>query len=351
MHGMRLLAAAAPTLPRRPIRAVSIDVDGTLFSSDGKVSAKTAAALKAAASAGVLPIICTGKISGPWAEPILALELGAPMVFMQGSLVLGLPAALVDQPPSVLLQKTLSAEACSAAVAFTDRLEAAHGLEQACCLACIGGEYVASGPSSMAVEVPEGLLAHGEPHPKHGGSAGAGSLAAYLQGRGGGGGGGGIPVNKLVILLSSALPGLATVQRELEAAVGGLAEVVSYVHTQNILEVTPKGVSKGAALAELLPTLGGDGGIQLDELMAIGDGSNDLSMLHVAGLAVAMGNGSRDVKEAADVVVGTNDEDGVAEAIERFVLGPPRVTCHEDISVEQRRWEVARASATTAPFS
>ena len=84
-----------------------------------------------------------------------------------------------------------------------------------------------------------------------------------------------------------------------------------------MVEVTPKGVSKGAALSELLPTLG----LGLDSLLAIGDGSNDLSMLELAGLSVAMGNGAPDVLQCADVTTLTNDEEGVANAIETYVLG------------------------------
>ena len=47
-----------------------------------------------------------------------------------------------------------------------------------------------------------------------------------------------------------------------------------------------------------------------------GDGSNDLSMIELAGLGVAMGNAARDVMLAADVVVGTNDEDGAVAKID-----------------------------------
>lgn len=54
--------------------------------------------------------------------------------------------------------------------------------------------------------------------------------------------------------------------------------------------------------------------------MAIGDGSNDLDMVANAGVGVAMGNAVRSVKEAASLVVASNDEDGIAEAIELLIL-------------------------------
>lgn len=55
-------------------------------------------------------------------------------------------------------------------------------------------------------------------------------------------------------------------------------------------------------------------------LMAVGDGSNDLQMVSNAGLGIAMGNAVPSVKAAAAVVVSSNDEGGIVEAFERFVL-------------------------------
>ena len=61
--------------------------------------------------------------------------------------------------------------------------------------------------------------------------------------------------------------------------------------------------------------------IPLEETMAVGDASNDISMLRVAGLGVAMGQASRRVRASADVVTGSNAEDGLAQALETHVLG------------------------------
>lgn len=56
------------------------------------------------------------------------------------------------------------------------------------------------------------------------------------------------------------------------------------------------------------------------EVIAIGDSFNDLSMIRYAGLGVAMGNSPEEIREQADFVTDTNDNDGVAKVIERFVL-------------------------------
>ena len=70
-----------------------------------------------------------------------------------------------------------------------------------------------------------------------------------------------------------------------------------------------------------LQTLAQEWGILPAEIMAIGDQGNDLSMIQHAGIGVAMGNAPDDVKQHANYVAPPIGEDGVADAIERFVLG------------------------------
>lgn len=84
-----------------------------------------------------------------------------------------------------------------------------------------------------------------------------------------------------------------------------------------ILEFMPKGVHKAVGLNLLIKHLG----IDQSEVMAIGDEENDLTMLKWAGFGVAMANGVAIAKETADAVTEkTNDESGVAEAVERYIL-------------------------------
>lgn len=86
-------------------------------------------------------------------------------------------------------------------------------------------------------------------------------------------------------------------------------EVVSS-HVQNF-EVMKKGTSKGKAVEVLGCLLG----IFKAEIMAIGDNENDISMFNAAGVRIAMGNASEELKELSDHIVGNNIESGVAEAI------------------------------------
>lgn len=84
----------------------------------------------------------------------------------------------------------------------------------------------------------------------------------------------------------------------------------------NNIEINGKDVDKGKGLLRLGELLG----IRREEIMACGDGLNDLMMLKEAGFAVAMSNGDPQVKAAADYITVSNEEDGVAKAIEKFVL-------------------------------
>lgn len=82
------------------------------------------------------------------------------------------------------------------------------------------------------------------------------------------------------------------------------------------IEVNLSGVDKGSTLLKLGEMLG----IETEEIMACGDADNDVTMVARAGLGVAMKNANEKVKAVADYVTESNDNEGVARAIEKFVL-------------------------------
>ncbi|XID95801.1 Cof-type HAD-IIB family hydrolase [Paenibacillaceae bacterium WGS1546] len=82
------------------------------------------------------------------------------------------------------------------------------------------------------------------------------------------------------------------------------------------IEINPRGVSKATGLAEVCRLLGCD----MSEVVSVGDSLNDIAAIRASGLGVAMGNAQEEVKRAANVVTGTNNEDGVAQAIQHYVL-------------------------------
>ena len=82
------------------------------------------------------------------------------------------------------------------------------------------------------------------------------------------------------------------------------------------MEITPPGIEKASALAALLSILS----VSRDELIACGDGLNDIPMLEYAGLSAAMGNAYDETKKAADYIAASNEENGVAEVIQKYIL-------------------------------
>ncbi len=101
------------------------------------------------------------------------------------------------------------------------------------------------------------------------------------------------------------------------AALEARGDVLVSSSFPNNLEINAIGASKGEAILRLASYLG----IRPEETMGFGDGENDISMIRMAGIGVAMGNGAEILKAEANYITGINDEDGVAQAIEMLVLG------------------------------
>ena len=106
---------------------------------------------------------------------------------------------------------------------------------------------------------------------------------------------------------------LIPIESELSLLLQGQISV--YRSEPFFLELVPQGIDKAQSLAILLEKLD----MNRNEMIAIGDGYNDLSMIQFAGVGIAMGNAQEPVKKAADYITLTNDEDGVAVAVEKLI--------------------------------
>lgn len=118
-----------------------------------------------------------------------------------------------------------------------------------------------------------------------------------------------------VKILMSVLPEqLKEVQAKISAQ---LPRELSVVQTAPFyLEIIPRSIHKGQGIRDICRVLG----IPTDEVIAFGDAENDIPMLCQAGIGVAMGNASPAVKSAADYITLSNNEDGIAAALERFLV-------------------------------
>lgn len=123
-----------------------------------------------------------------------------------------------------------------------------------------------------------------------------------------------LPAPEKVLAISLDNPeGLARFHEAASVKLEGVNVHYSSPYSVEIVEI---GASKGMALAMLTDRLG----LHRDQVMAIGDSYNDISMLEFAGLSVAVGNAPPEVQAAAGFVAAPCEDDGVAEAIERWIL-------------------------------
>lgn len=115
------------------------------------------------------------------------------------------------------------------------------------------------------------------------------------------------------ILMSVQPEELLQVQKQIA---GFLPESLTVVQTAPFyLEVIPKVINKGQGIRDICAVLG----IDPAQVISFGDAANDIPMLEAAGMGVAMGNAQEAVKAAADMVTLSNNEDGIAAALEKLL--------------------------------
>lgn len=119
-------------------------------------------------------------------------------------------------------------------------------------------------------------------------------------------------INK--ILLAGEPDEIDKYEKILSNRYDGLLDI--YKSAPYFLEIMPFGVTKGSMLPQLLQSLG----VKREELITFGDHYNDMTMIGYAGFGVAMANAEPDVKKIADYVCESNDNDGIAKTLEKFVL-------------------------------
>ena len=120
------------------------------------------------------------------------------------------------------------------------------------------------------------------------------------------------PVNKC--LMTGEPEHLVELEKELKEKYAGSLNI--FRSEPFFLELMPKGIDKASVLKKFLPFLG----ITRDQVICCGDGYNDKTMIEFAGLGVAMANARDEVLATADYVTASNDEDGIVQVIEKYIL-------------------------------
>ena len=267
-------------LHERPL-LLALDLDGTLVEPRKPVRAAVIDAVKKAIAAGVRATIVTGRMyvgAKPFAQ---VLDLDGPIVCYQGAVVADARSGRFERevplPNAIALRIYHAAKAAGFHVQFyrDDRFYVEENNAYA--------QLYARTSGIEAVVVP--------------------SLPDAFAGR---------DSTKVNIVTDVARTPAAF--ELMERTVGRDA----YVTRSNpeFVEMMSPQVDKGAALRIVAERVG----VPMERVMAIGDSYNDLPLLQAAGFSIAMGSAPDELKAQADAVVGDVEHDGVAEAIERFVL-------------------------------
>lgn len=263
------------------IKLVALDVDGTLIGKDLVIPDRTKKAIQTARDRGVRFAIVTGRMfqsGAPYAQE-LGLE-GMPLVAYNGAMVREYPSG------RMIYHEPVPVEACKALAAFCE----ARGYHMQ---VYVNDElYVPDmGPRTQEYIA----IAKVKANP-------VGSLFLWLK----------EPSTKVLIIDDPAR--IPAIKSEVQDLLGpAIHAAPSY---PQFLEMTSAGVSKGKALAAVAASMG----ITREEVMAIGDGMNDLDMLTWAGTSFAMGHGPEALRRAATHVTTEGAGYGVAEALERMGL-------------------------------
>lgn len=277
------------------VKLIAIDMDGTLLTPNHTISERNIAAIKHAKEAGIEVVIATGRAYQDAREIVESTGLTLPFICLNGALyinenkevvhVMSMTDEQVEKVVSELDNESLHYNVYTDKTVYTDSIKQ-EIKEYQRFIDVMGGDINAEERINARVE--KGYLLEVEDFDE-----------VYDK------------EDEVVLKYLAKSPNRANLHR----AQHQLNEVEGLYATSSgpgNIEVTVKSAQKGKALEALCDTMG----ITMDDCMAIGDNYNDLSMLKRAGTSVVMGNASGDIKSYADIIVGSNVEDGVAEAIE-----------------------------------
>ncbi|MCU0520355.1 MAG: Cof-type HAD-IIB family hydrolase [Anaerolineae bacterium] len=267
------------------IQLVAFDLDGTLMGADLVISPKVRNAITRTVQRGVLITLATGRMFTATAPFAHSLGLHTPLICYQGGWIQGLGTEA--SPSEVLHRITLPDALAREAIAL------GHAM---------GWHTILYADGKLFVDKLRRPLSYYEtflgPDPGE-----APDLAAVLLTH--------QPDKVLFIAEPELIPAMGNA---LSGHFGVAADVVQ--SHANFIEVVPRHVNKGQALAWLAGSLG----IRQEAVLAVGDQQNDLTMIQWAGIGVAMGNAVPAAKAVSNWIAPSLQEDGAAAVLERYIL-------------------------------
>jgi len=266
------------------IRLLAVDLDDTLLRSDLTISYRTRSAIKKAEDAGVKVVLASGRVSA-------AMEPFARILGMHRRL-----GYLICNNGTVI-QETLAGN-----IAYEIRMDSKSAL----------AAFDLADAEDFPVQIYEGDVMYVSRHNEY--TEYDKKLTGLRQ----------VVVENFRAMVGGGchkllIPGDPVLLAPLEKLFRAYLEddVTLFTSKPYFLEILPARTDKGTALARVAEFLG----IRREEVLAVGDSMNDEAMLRWAGTGVAMVNGNERIKAIADFVTErTNDDDGIVEVIEKYVL-------------------------------
>jgi len=272
--------SSASRVAAAPVQLVALDLDGTLLRDDKRLSRSAVRAISRVRSLGVRVVLASARPPRSVRRIYEYLELDTLQINYNG--------ALIHDPSGgePLYHRPLAADLACQIIAFVRRLEPAL---------VIGVESLDRAERRRAEQWVSTAPSWPVPEPR---SATTGDL---LQG----------PVTKLTLL--GAGRALSGIRGRVRQRFAGRIRVAA--GTPNVMHIVHPEVDKSTALQRVAQCYG----VGRRSVMAIGDAPNDVGMLRWAGLGVAMENAWDATRSAADTIVPSNEDDGVAYALDHFV--------------------------------
>ncbi len=270
-------------------KMIAIDLDGTLLNSNKEISYENRKCIKLALEKGVKVVICSGRIYTGAKIYSEQLSLQEPLIVCNGAVIKD------TKTDDVLFTNLLSKKDCYDVInilhdediyfhTYIDDIMYAEKLDYSALHYMLKSKDLGS-DLRIDVKIVESvydMIVRGNVNPSK------------------------------IVVMSSDLKALLRARMAVENI--KTIEVVKSSHDN--FEVLNYGVSKGKALEIISRKLF----VKREEIIAIGDNENDCSMLEYAGFSVAMGNAEESIKNICDFVTTSNDENGVAHVIKKFVL-------------------------------
>ncbi len=273
-------------MPKGNLKLLVIDIDGTLVDGGGRINEADKKAVKAAADNGIRVALCTGRVVRACRHILNELELDSYHIYFDGALVAnvsGKDELFVWQIEDALVKKAVQFSRSNGN--YLELYSSGHFFaERANWSDVIHKDYFGVMPELNSFD------------------------GIWERER--------IIKAELVVRDKAEAEQYRRFKEEFKALLHfSIARSPSFP-TIEFINVTNRQVSKGNAMAKLA----GYFGIAREEVMAIGDGSNDLSLLEIAGISVAMGNAREELKEIADHITSSVEDGGVAAAVEKFLF-------------------------------